>query len=252
VIHTSLDELAWDTASANYRVIFIAGNEDFLQGNVSYTQACAEAKKKGVIVNTIYCGDRTQGIQEHWNLGAECGNGSYTNINSNAKVEDIPTPYDSTLIVLSGKLNTTYVYYGDLGRDRAVMQEATDESNVAVAQGVAAKRAAVKGNRSLYDNAGWDLVDAYEKDKSIIDKVELKTLPDSLQNKTRAELKKIVEKNNAQRTAIQKEILAINNQRDAYIATERAKRAGNTQATLETEIEKIVKEQVRRCNMIIE
>src|SRR5688572_28721372 len=45
VIHTSLNELKWDTSSANYKVIFISGNEDFLQGNVSYTLACAEAKK---------------------------------------------------------------------------------------------------------------------------------------------------------------------------------------------------------------
>jgi hypothetical protein len=75
VIYTSLTDLSWDTASANYKVIFIAGNEDFLQGDVSYTKACTEAKKKGVIVNTIYCGDRMQGIQEHWNLGSEpeCG-----------------------------------------------------------------------------------------------------------------------------------------------------------------------------------
>jgi hypothetical protein len=58
--------------------------------------ACTEAKNKGVIVNTIYCGDRLQGIKEHWNLLGECGNGSFTNINSDAKPEDIPTPYDST------------------------------------------------------------------------------------------------------------------------------------------------------------
>ena len=31
VIHTSLNELNWDTTSSNYKVIFISGNEDFLQ-----------------------------------------------------------------------------------------------------------------------------------------------------------------------------------------------------------------------------
>jgi hypothetical protein len=78
VIHTSLNELNWDQSSSNYKVIFISGNEDFLQGNISYTLACTEAKNKGVIVNTIYCGDRLQGIKEHWNLLGECGNGSFT------------------------------------------------------------------------------------------------------------------------------------------------------------------------------
>ena len=84
-------------------MIFISGNEDFLQGNISYTLACSEAKKKGVIVNTIYCGDKMQGIKEHWDLGAECGTGNFTNIDQNAKLEDILTPYDSTLFVLNSQ-----------------------------------------------------------------------------------------------------------------------------------------------------
>jgi hypothetical protein len=49
VIYTSLDELKWNEKNDQYKVIFIAGNEDFLQGNVTYTAACAKAKEKGVI-----------------------------------------------------------------------------------------------------------------------------------------------------------------------------------------------------------
>ncbi|MEI9955284.1 MAG: hypothetical protein WDM90_03025 [Ferruginibacter sp.] len=110
VIYSSLQELKWDEAPENYKVIFIAGNEDFLQGDIQYTTSCAAAKQKGVIVNTIYCGDRMQGIKEHWNLAGECGNGSFTNINQDAKTIEIPTPYDSMLYVMNTKLNGTYVY----------------------------------------------------------------------------------------------------------------------------------------------
>lgn len=88
VIYTSLNKLTWDAAKSTYKVIFIAGNEDFLQGSLTYTKACATARDKGVIVNTIYCGDRLQGIREHWNLNAECGNGSYTNINQDARIDE--------------------------------------------------------------------------------------------------------------------------------------------------------------------
>ncbi len=95
-MYTSLTSLEWDGNPDNYKVIFIAGNEDFLQGDIPFTKACAEAKKKGVTINTIYCGDRMQGIKEHWNLGSECGTGSFTNINQNAAVIDIATPYDTT------------------------------------------------------------------------------------------------------------------------------------------------------------
>src|SRR6186997_2970410 len=158
VIHTSLNELNWDTASANYKVIFISGNEDFLQGNISYTLACTEAKKKGVLVNTIYCGDRLQGIREHWNLLGECGNGSFTNINSDAKPEDIPTPYDSTLITLNYKLNGTYIYYGAAGRSKKELQGSMDVANTTINSYAGVNRAVSKASSKTYYNSTWDLV----------------------------------------------------------------------------------------------
>lgn len=252
VIFTSLNDLKWDAAGNSYKVIFIAGNEDFLQGSLSYTKACEEAKKKGVIVNTIYCGDRLQGIREHWDLGAECGTGSFTNINSNEKVQDIPTPYDTVLITLNSKLNSTYLFYGDEGKHRGELQYKMDEENAKIGGSVAAQRASVKGNKNLYDNSSWDLVDAYQKDKSVIKKVDMKTLPDALKNKTREELERIVETNNQQRGQIQKEIGTVTIQREAFITKERAKASEkNSAATLETEIEKTIKEQAKRFNMVI-
>ena len=254
VIFTSLNELKWDTNSQNYKVIFIAGNEDFLQGNLLYTKACNEANQKGVIVNTIYCGDRMQGIKEHWNLAGECGNGSFTNINQHAKVPDIPTPYDTTLIVLNEKLNDTYLYYGAEGADKHSLQSRMDAGNAGISSQAAAQRTSVKGNKQLYNNASWDLVDALDNDKEFINKVDLKTLPDSLQTKSRAELKKIVETKNAERANVQKEIATISVEREKYIATERARAASgnNNIATLETEVEKVIRGQAKRFNMIIQ
>jgi hypothetical protein len=254
VIFTSLNELKWDAAPTSYKVIFISGNEDFLQGTITYTQACEEARKKGVIVNTIYCGDRLQGIKEHWNLGSECGKGSFTNINSDAKPEDIPTPYDSTLMVLNTKLNGTYLYYGFDGKEKQNRQVAMDGYNYSINKKVAADRAVVKANSGLYDNSSWDMMDAYRADSNFIARVDMKTLPDSLKNKSRAELKKIVDNKNKERGAIQGEIITINKQRESYIATERAKAAvtNGKSATLESEVEKIIKEQAKRYNMIIQ
>lgn len=254
VIHTSLNELTWDTSLSNYKVIFISGNEDFLQGNVSYTLACAEAKKKGVIVNTIYCGDRLQGIREHWNLLGECGNGSFTNINSDAKPEDIATPYDSTLITLNTKLNGTYIYYGAFGKGKKELQGFMDQKNYAVTHSVGVSRIVTKGSNATYKNGGWDLVDAKADDSTIIEKVDKKTLPDSLKNASNKQLKAIVDQKANERAAIQKEIQKISTQRDIYINEVKAnklKTRSNTQ-TLESEVEKIIKEQVQRFNMKIE
>ena len=253
VIYTSLDELTWDTASNAYKVIFISGNEDFLQGNLHYTQACNEAKKKGVIVNTIYCGDRLQGIKEHWNLSAECGNGSFTNINSDARLEDIPTPYDSTLITLNYKLNGTYINYGNNGYDGLALQGSVDVKNYSFNKTAAVARISAKADTNLYFNGSWDLIDASSDDKAILERIDMKTLPDSLRSKNKTQLQAIIAQKRAERTNLQNEIRATSAKREIYINEERTKRSkNNTDQTLETEVEKMIREQAKRYKMKIE
>jgi hypothetical protein len=253
VIYTSMDELKWDASAGNYKVIFIAGNEDFLQGDLHYTKACTKAKEKGVIVNTIYCGDYMKGLAEHWNLAGECGNGSFTNINQNAKEPDIPTPYDTTLIVLNSKINNTYIGYGTAGFANTIRQKEVDKMNFQSNNNRAAKRIEAKTQSNVYNNASWDLVDANMADSSYITKVDRKTLPDSLQNKTTGQLLQIVKEKTAERKAIQQEIINVNANRTKYIAEQKAKRALNkNEPTLESEVDKIIKEQVKRFSMKID
>ncbi len=252
VIKSSLDELAWDAAPENYKVIFIAGNEDFLQGTIKYTEACEVASKKGVIVNTIYCGPKAQGIAEHWNLLGECGNGSFTNINQNDKIEDIPTPYDSLLITLDGRLNNTYLAYNSFGYSKLQEVVVVDRMNASMSKSAAIKRGKVKGNSNVYNKASWDLIDAKEKDKNAIAKLDRAALPDSLKRKTNEELEKLVDEKSKQRSATQKQIVELNAKRDAYIAAERVKNATNKTTNMETEVERIIKEQAKRYKMIVQ
>jgi hypothetical protein len=253
VIYTSLDELKWDTSSNCYKVIFIAGNEDFLQGTRTYTEACKKANEKNVIVNTIYCGDRAQGIREHWDLAGECGKGSFTHISQSARRPDIPTPYDSTLISLNSKLNGTYIGYGALGGENMAKQARVDGMNMKAGADVMAARAAVKGNQSLYDNGSWDLVDAKRLDSNAVKKVDMKTLPAELQNKSRAELEVYVKQKEAERSAIQQQIATTNARRQQYILdNEKKLNNGKTENTLGGETEKIMIEQAKRYNIIIQ
>ena len=255
VIFNSLEELKWDASPESYKVIFIAGNEDFLQGNLHYTKACTEAKNKGVIVNTIYCGDKMQGIREHWNLAGECGNGSYTNINQNAKEPEIPTPYDSIIYSLNDKLNSTYIAYGYGGAGKKAKQAEMDVANAGMSKAAGIKRISAKSNGAVYNNYQWDLVDAKDKEgDGVLDKIDKKELPDSLKNKSAEELKKIINQKSKERSAVKTEIIKLNTQRDVYIAAEKAKNVSskNNAATLETEVEKIIKEQAMRYRMKID
>jgi len=254
VIYSSLEELKWDPAPGNYKVIFIAGNEDFLQGDIQYSRSCAEAKQKGVIVNTIYCGDRMQGVKEHWNLAGECGSGSFTSINQDAKIEEIPTPYDSMLYVMNDKLNSTYIAYGSNALYFTANQSKQDMLNTTMSKSAGIKRIKAKSNGAVYQNAQWDLVDAKASGGAdFLKKIDKNILADSLKDKSSAEIEMIVDEKAKERAAIQKEITTLNTQRDAYIANEKKNAANkNNAATLETEVEKIIKEQAKRFNMVIQ
>jgi hypothetical protein len=252
-IYSSLTQLNWDTAASDYRVIFIAGNESFLQGSLHYKSACDVAIKKGIIVNTIYCGDKENGIREYWDRGAACTNGSYSWIDKDAKEEIITTPYDNELFLLKAKLNNTYIAFGETGKqqranmiqsDTAAATDMNDASKVI-------RYIVVKADTNLYNNASWDLIDAYAKNRNIIDKVNIKTLPDSLQSKNRKQLKILVEATAAQRTTIQQEIVALGRKRDAYVLKEKEKKGVAGPQTLETEIEKIIRQQISRFNMTV-
>ena len=206
-----------------------------------------------MIVNTIYCGDRLQGIREHWDLAGECGNGSFSHLDQNRQIEDIPTPYDSTLFVLNDRLNATRISYGQHGSEGLMNEVVVDAVNMKLSSSVAAKRVTVKGNKQLYTNSSWDLVDAMEKDKQVLSKIEKKDLNDSLQKMNKAEIEKVILAKSRERAGIQKQIGELSVKRDNYITAERIKK--NHQAnsvSLESEIEKTIKMQVKRFNMTIE
>lgn len=253
VMFTSLNELKWDKDSNNYKVIFIAGNEDFLQGNIHYTSACRIAKEKKVIVNTIFCGDKNEGIRMHWNLGAECGDGSFANINTDEKINEIPTPYDSAIFVMNDKLNKTYIGYGSKAAPSIAKQKEVDDMNKGLNESIMIKRAIAKSQKNVYRNEEWDMVDAYAADSTVVAKVDKKTLPEELKNKSNKEIEKYIKIKTAERGAIQKNITELSKKRDAYILNDKKINASsNTNINLQTEIERILKTQGKRYKIVIE
>jgi len=251
VILSSLQELTWDPNPGSYKVIFICGNEDFLQGNIKYQTACNLAKQKGVIVNTIYCGDRADGIREHWNINDFCGGGSFTNINQNAKLEEIPTPYDQQILTLNEKLNGTYVGYTAEASKWSSVQKEMDQKNLAFSTTAGVTRSVAKAKANVYENSSWDLVDKADKDGSFIDRMDSINVPANLRGKSKTEIKKIVAQKSKERTGVQKQIAELSIKRDAYINAEKAKKSRNKPQTLETEMEKIIRKQAAIYNMII-
>ncbi|MCL1937379.1 MAG: VWA domain-containing protein [Candidatus Azobacteroides sp.] len=226
VIQQAIGDLDWGSGSADMRLIYIAGNEEFNQGGISYKEAISSALKKGVYVNTIYCGDRQTGIRELWKDGADRGQGKYFNIDSNIKIRYISTPYDDRINECSDRLNATYIAYGSLGSEKQRNQMEQDQNAKSVSKENYASRAVTKST-SAYRNSNWDLVDKYQETESLND-IKTGDLPKELQGKPEKEIKAYIESKQKERLAIQKEIDELAKKRQAYIDQEN-KKSGNQQ-----------------------
>jgi hypothetical protein len=233
VISASLKELAWGENNNDLRLIFIAGNEPFTQGKINYKEAISDAKEKDVIINTIFCGNYTQGISEMWKDGANLGGGDYMTINQNKKVIHIITPYDNDIIILNKKLNKTYIYFGNKGAVQYEKQAMQDKNATKFSSSVSVGRAISKSNR-FYKNSSWDLIDKSEDE--IIDYSEIKRidLPKDLQKMSDIELKGHVEKLKEERLLIKKRVNQLDKKRRTFIAKKQQK------STKENELESVI------------
>lgn len=218
VIRTSLNQLAWSSSDADLKMIFIAGNEPFTQGSISYRTACSVAKEKGVVVNTIFCGDFDEGLRTSWKNGADITGGTYMSIEQNRKTVYIPTPYDKQLDACNERLNKTYIYYGASGESKKAAQATQDKNAESYGAANKAERTISKGSHA-YKNSTWDLVDALEEDESVVSSTPAAQLPEEMRSMSPAQRKDYVDQKAGERKRIQTEIQELNKKRQAYIAS---------------------------------
>lgn len=225
VIGSSLNRLKWNASREGLKLIYIAGNEPFNQGDVSYEAVCRWAAERDITVNTIYCGDYYTGVQTLWKRGAEIGRGSYFAIDSDRATTGIVTPYDQDLMMLDSRLNRTYIPYGKEGKIRQERQEKQDMNAAAVSAPVAAERAASKGSK-LYEASQWDLVDALDKKVIRVENLDRQSLPDELTGKSESEIIAYVQQKKKERDGLKAQIAEISRKRDAYVQEKERETAG--------------------------
>ncbi len=243
VIQRALGDLAWDARESTYKVIFIAGNEPFTQGRIDPRSACKDAFAKDIVVNTIHCGAREQGINGAWHDGAALAGGDFLVIDQDKAVAHVDAPQDKRISELSHKLNDTYLGYGKRKEEAAMNQLAADmDAEKNAKAGASVQRAVTKASGN-YSNAGWDLCDAVRENNLDPAKLDAKDLPEEMQELAPAERKEFIEKTAARRAAIQDEIRALNEAREAHVAAEMKQRADAGDKTLDQAMIEVTRKQ---------
>lgn len=236
VIERATNELKWSNHPKDLKVIVIAGNEPFSQGPVDYRKACRNAIQKGIVVNTIHCGNHQPGEAAGWRDGALLADGNYTQIDQNKALAAIVAPQDKAIVELGIALNSTYVAYGTAGATGTWRQTEQDKNSI----GAAAKDAAVQRQMykcsSNYVCDSWDLVDAVKTGKVKLADMKAKDLPKEMQKMTPAECKAFLDKKAAERSALQAKIAGLNVERQRFVDAEAKKLAGANAASLDSAV----------------
>lgn len=244
VIREAIDKLDWDKNGQTYKAVFIAGNEPFDQGPIKPNDSCKTAIQKGIVVNTIHCGNRSEGENTGWRTGAALAEGRFLTIDQDKAVVHIEAPQDKEITRLSIELNRTYVTYGKDGA-RGIANQTAQDSNAEKykAAGAAVQRALTKTS-SNYKNSTWDLVDACKKDGVKLESIPAAELPEELKPLAPGARQAYIDEKAAERAKLQSDISRLNEERKKFVA-EKAKEKG-AEATLDNAISQVVREQAAK------
>jgi hypothetical protein len=224
-IQTSLDTLQWSQDPDALQIVFVAGNESAEQDpHVTIAQATAQAARRGIVVNTLYCGSGNDGDAPGWQRVAASTNGLYASIDQNAAaVANVATPFDAELAALNEELNGTYVAFGSVGAEGRANQLAQDANAMVMSPAAAASRTVAKAG-ALY-RSEWDIVDAVESGKELAD-IPVAELPSELQVLEPAEREAYVREKAERREDLQRQIGELASERSRYMADHAQEGAG--------------------------
>src|SRR5262249_23092818 len=97
------------------RIIYLVGDApphmDY-DNDVPYEQSCLAACQRGIIINTIQCGNEPS-TTPIWQEIAQKSEGRFVRIAQDGGVQAVSTPFDTKLAELNAKLAQSAVVYGD-------------------------------------------------------------------------------------------------------------------------------------------
>lgn len=248
-ISHALTELEWSKNPKDLKLIYIAGNEPFSQGPISFRDAVKGAIGRGIVVNTIHAGNERDGISGSWAEAAKLADGNFLFIDSNRAVARVDAPQDAELARLSNELNKTYLAYGGKGRAAVARQEAQDKNAAGMSASSMSTRAAAKSSAN-YRNGDWDLVDAKKEGKPMT-AVPTDELPAEMRKMNEQEREAFVAKKAEERAKLQAQIQKLSAERDSYVATELKKKAKDSSKTMDDALIESARTQAEKADFAL-
>jgi hypothetical protein len=187
------------------------------QDDVKYQQTCKLANERGIIINTLQCGNLS-GTEDVWREIARLTNGTYAAILQDGGSVRIETPYDQEIIRLNLQLDATIILYGSKA------EQANAAKNKSVLASLSSEAMADRSSYFKKSEEGsvisgrGDLVVEIINGRESLDKLDEKKLAPELQAMAPAARQELIAKKVGERRALQAELAALVAKRDAVVA----------------------------------
>lgn len=252
-LYDAVHNMSWSQEDQAYQVIFLIGDApphmDY--NEVRYPQIVASALEKGIVINTIQCGDIPSAI-EPWTQIASLGHGIFFQVEQAGGSVAYTTPFDEEIADLSAKLDDTRLYYGTEEEKEKMRGKvaATDKLHAGASIASRARRGVFNvsaGGRTnlLGDN---ELVAAVASGSIDLNELDEDALPEALKPMARAEQEAFVAELAEERADLQRQIRELSQDRDGYLA-KKVDAAGGLKDSLDQKIYDAVKEQAGEAGL---
>lgn len=236
----------WAEGANTRRIIFLVGDApphmDYRDGP-RYPEVIAEARKKGIIVNTIQAGDDPE-TREYWQQMAQLGGGQYHPIpQDGGQVVQIQTPYDDQIIQIQSRIDATILPYGSASEQSAVRNKVAERAEApAAVQADNSSFYAKKTGRREAVTGGSDLVADIANGDIALETVPEADLNAEMKAMTAPERAAHVAAQQTARKQLESEMADLVTQRDAYIAKQQA--APGSADSFDTSVKQLLKDQL--------
>jgi uncharacterized protein YegL len=247
-LRTAVHDISWSQDPSSYQVVFLVGDApphmDY-QDEIQYPEIVQAAVAKGIVVNTIQCGDAPQTIAP-WTQIARLGNGRYMKVGQSGDAFAVTTPFDTEIARLAAELDETRLFYGsedelELAHEKA---EATMRTLGAISVADRARRGVFNATAAGFANlfGDRDLVLDVTSGEVALEAVPEDNLPASIRSLDPAMQQAAIDGLVQTRTELKGRIDALTDSRAAYIEDRLAETEG-AEDSLERQIYDAVREQ---------
>jgi len=252
-LYDAVHNMSWSQQDQAYQVIFLVGDApphmDY--NEVRYPEIVASAMEKGIVINTIQCGEIPSAIGP-WTQIASLGHGIFFQVEQAGGSVAYTTPYDEEIADLSAQLDDTRLYYGTEEEKEKMRGKvaATDKLHAGASLASRARRGVFNASAGGRINLVGDneLVAAVASGSVDLNELDEDALPAALKPMARAEQEAFVAELAEERADLQRQIRDLSQDRVGYLA-KKVDEAGGLKDSLDHKLYNAVKEQAGEAGL---